>query len=198
MSTLTYTLQRGHLEWILGNTVISFTDLKRSHYKMTVKEWGEIIHKAKREPNIHVTSSIIQVAGLIYSWQFKNCAKNYIFSTKLIELKNAIPNVPFPDKGICYNMDKACGGYVDASDLLMTTFEEWFGNKAAYPVEGKIESSSTDLKKVGYLNNPKKWDKDTKFGLKRIELLQRVIDNFLNKGLTSVSHFGILSTEKEF
>lgn len=178
MSTLTYTLKRGFLQWVYGESVISFTNLKEAKYKMSVKEWGDIIHKAKQEGDKYVSSSIIQVAGMIYAFQFQEMDVNYIFYTKLLELKAAIPNVPYPDKGMCYNMDKACGGCFDASDVLMTLFDEWFGNKAAYPVEGKMETSSTDLKKVGYLNNPKKWDKDTKFGLKRIELLQRVIDNF--------------------
>jgi|AGFT01.1.fsa_nt_gi hypothetical protein len=178
MSTLTYTLKRGYLQWVLDGTEISFCDLKESKYQMSVKEWGDIIHKANQEEDKHVSSSIIQVSGVIYAFQFQEVDKNYIFYSKLVQLKDAIPNVPFPDKGICYNMDKACGGVFDASDVLISLFEEWFGNKAAYPVEGKMETGSTDLKKVGYLNNPKKWDKDTKFGLKRIELLQRVIDNF--------------------
>lgn len=83
--------------------------------------------------------------------------------------------VPRREYGICMNLDILLHD-IDGSDYIMTYFDEWFGNKAAYPVEGKQRTDKSDLNKVGYENNPEKWNPDTKFGKKRLELVQRLID----------------------
>lgn len=90
-------------------------------------------------------------------------------------------NVPKPQYGICLNLDILLVD-IDGSNYIMTYFDEWFGNKSAYPVEGKQKTKDTDdLNKVGYDNNPEKWNPDTKFGKKRLELVQRLIDTIQAK-----------------
>ena len=177
---LSYTLRRGKLEWLLNGIEVTVNDLKEQDYYMTVSNWGVLIKQARGECDKHVSSSILQVLGMIYDIQFR-LNDDFTFIRKLCELYQSVPNVPYPNRGICYNIDVAVGNTIDASNAVMNYFDEWFGNKSAYPVEGKLETQSTDLKKVGYLNNPKKWDKDTKFGLKRIELLMRLIEEVSDK-----------------
>lgn len=173
---LNYTLKRGFLQWVLDDVVVTPQELLQRKYHMTVLNYGILINKAKYEENAAVSSSIRQVLSLIYKYQFP--IEGNVISTKLQELHDAAPYVPAPNHGICLNIDIAVGGTVDASDAVLCKLDEWFGNKAAYPVEGKQESQSSDLKKVGYMNNPKKWDANTKFGLKRLELLERLVDEF--------------------
>lgn len=96
----------------------------------------------------------------------------------LEKLKELQKNVPDPNHGICMNLDILLNNNIDGSNHIMKYFDEWFGNKSAYPVEGKAESNTDNINKVGYLNNPKKWDISTKFGKKRHELLQRLIDTY--------------------
>lgn len=173
---LNYTLKRGFLQWVLpGDRIVTPQELLIYKYHMTVLNYSLLLRKSEGE-NPAVGSSIRQVLGMIYKYQFP--IDGDVISTKLQELHDAAPYVPVPNHGICLNIDIAVGGTVDASDAVMTKFDEWFGNKAAYPVEGKQESQSSDLKKVGYMNNPKKWDANTKFGLKRLELLERLVDEF--------------------
>ena len=175
---LNYTLKRGFLQWILDDEVRTVQELKDLKFNMTVLNYSLLLRKSEGE-NPAVRSSIRQVLGLIYKNQFP--LEGNVVLTKLKELQDAVPYVPAPNHGICLNIDIAVGGTVDASDAVMTKFDEWFGNKAAYPVEGKQESQSSDLKKVGYMNNPKKWAANTKFGLKRIELLERLVEEFSNE-----------------
>lgn len=175
---LNYTLKRGFLQWLLDGEVRTVQELKILKYHMTVLNYGQLLRKSEGEDPA-VRSSIRQVLGIIYKFQFP--LEGDVLLTKLKELQDASPYVPVPNHGICLNIDIAVGGTVDASDAVMTKFDEWFGNKSAYPVEGKQESQSSDLKKVGYMNNPKKWDANTKFGLKRIELLDRLIEEFENE-----------------
>lgn len=175
---LNYTLKCGFLQWVLDGEVRTVQELKIVKYHMTVLEYSQLIRKSEGEDPA-VGSSIRQVLGMIYKNQFP--IEGDVLLTKLKELQDAVPYVPAPNHGICLNIDIAVGGTIDASDAVMTKFDEWFGNKAAYPVEGKQESQSTDLKKVGYMNNPKKWDANTKFGLKRIELLDRLIEEYSNE-----------------
>lgn len=100
---------------------------------------------------------------------------------KILEALNVIKiKVPDTNYGICFNVDLVLTelGYtnVDGSNFVMNYFDIWFGNKSAYPVEGKQSTGSDlNLNKVGYENNPEKWNPDTKFGAKRIELLNRLI-----------------------
>lgn len=175
---LNYTLKRGFLQWIIDDEVRTVQELKDLKFNMTVLNYSLLLRKSEGE-NPAVRSSIRQVLGMIYKNQFP--IEGNVVLTKLKELQDSVPYVPAPNHGICLNIDIAVGGTVDASDAVMTKFDEWFGNKSAYPVEGKQESQSSDLKKVGYMNNPKKWDANTKFGLKRIELLDRLIEEFENE-----------------
>lgn len=177
MLELQYTLKRGFLQFVLGDEIVTVQELKESQYYMTVKNYGKLLQKARNESDSNVTSSIQQVVGLIYKSQF-NANPEDVLLNKLKELRESVPNVPVPKHGICLNIDMAVGGSIDASDMVMSRFDEWFGNKSAYPVEGKMDSPKSDLNKVGYLNNPRKWDDSTKFGKKRIELLDRLIEEF--------------------
>lgn len=177
MLELQYTLIRGFLQFVLGDEIVSVADLKERKYTMTVLNYAKLRNKAKQEGDRYVSSSIQQVVGLIYKAQFSTDTDG-VLSLKLKELRAAVPIVPSPKHGICLNIDMAVGGSIDASNAIMEKFDEWFGNKSAYPVEGKLESQKSDLNKVGYMNNPRKWDASTKFGLKRIELLDRLIEEF--------------------
>lgn len=172
---LNYTLKRGFLQWELDGSLITVQELKDRKYHMTVLNYGQVLAKARAEDDQSVSSSICQVLGMIYKFQFP---LQDVLNVKLQELMDSVPYVPAPKHGICMNIDIAVGSTIDASDTVMTKFDEWFGNKSAYPVEGKQESQSSDLKKVGYMNNPQKWAANTKFGQKRIELLDRLIEEF--------------------
>lgn len=175
MLELQYTLKRGFLQFVLGDEIVTVQDLKERKYHMTVLNYGKLLYQAKGESDRFVSSSIKQVLGLIYKAQFSTNTKDVLLN-KLKELREAIPFVPVPTHGICLNIDVAVGDTIDASNAVMVLFDEWFGKKSAYPVEGKMDSPKEDLNKVGYLNNPRKWDGSTKFGLKRIELLERLIE----------------------
>lgn len=175
MLELQYTLKRGFLQFVLDGEIVTVQSLKERAYHMTVLNYGKLLRQAKLEHDSHVSSSIKQVVGLIYKEQFTTNTEDVLLN-KLKELRDAVPFVPVPNHGICLNIDIAVGNTIDASDAVMTLFDEWFGNKSAYPVEGKMDSPKADLNKVGYLNNPRKWDSSTKFGLKRIELLERLIE----------------------
>lgn len=177
MLELQYTLIRGFLQFILGDEIVTVPELKERNYQMTVLNYGKLLAKARCEGDRYVSSSIKQIVGMIYNAQF--CINtNDVLLNKIKELRDAVPFVPVPKHGICFNIDLAVGNSIDASNIIMTMFDEWFGNKSAYPVEGKLESQKSDLNKVGYMNNPRKWDASTKFGLKRIELLDRLIEEF--------------------
>jgi len=71
-------------------------------------------------------------------------------------------------KGICFNLawkvDAKRGG--SAEYFIEECFIHIFGKHVCSPVEGDL---------VSYLNNERKWDKETDFGLRRYDLLDKMI-----------------------
>lgn len=84
----------------------------------------------------------------------------------LLELKAGI--IEDKSKGICFNLNWKLGDLpaVDYSSFIHNSFVEIFGEYLSSPVEGDI---------IGYLENTRKWDKETDMGLRRLDLLDKMI-----------------------
>lgn len=77
-------------------------------------------------------------------------------------------NIEDKNKGICFNMNWKLGKVhpLEYSGFIHNAFEEIFGEYIPSPVEGDI---------VSYLENNRKWDKETEMGLRRFDLLDKMI-----------------------
>ena len=84
----------------------------------------------------------------------------------LNELKSG--NLIDDRKGICFNLswkiDESRGKMADA--FIEQCFIHLFGAPVCAPVEGDI---------ISYLHNKHKWDKETDMGLRRFDLLDKMI-----------------------
>lgn len=89
-----------------------------------------------------------------------------------VALKTLMKHVPRKDVGICTNFVLVSER---GSDVLRKGILGWYkrtGDISA-PVEGSFE---------GYLGNKRKWDKRTKFGKRRYELLNHLIKFYEERG----------------
>ena len=91
-----------------------------------------------------------------------------------VALKSLLVNVPNKTVGICQNIDNLVSG------LFKPRFEEalgswplWDNDSNACPVEGCV---------FKYLENTRKWDKRTKYGKRRYDLLNHLIKFFEERG----------------
>lgn len=77
-------------------------------------------------------------------------------------------NIEDRSKGICFNMNWKLGDLpvLDYSGFIHNSFVDIFGQYIPSPVEGDI---------IGYLENTRKWDKETDMGLRRLDLLDKMI-----------------------
>lgn len=87
----------------------------------------------------------------------------------LNELKSG--HIEDTSKGICFNLawklDMDRNNPLNMSThFIEEAFTSIFGSVLTYPVEGDIFS---------YLNNKNKWDKETEMGLRRFDLLDKMI-----------------------
>lgn len=84
----------------------------------------------------------------------------------LLELKAG--EIEDRSKGICFNMQWKLGDLKvwEYSGFIHECFVEIFGEYNPSPVEGDI---------IGYLENNRKWDKETDMGLRRLDLLDKMI-----------------------
>lgn len=77
-------------------------------------------------------------------------------------------NIEDSSKGICFNLAwkvDVRGCYM-ADEFIEKCFTNIFGKHVSSPVEGDI---------ISYLNNQHKWDKETDMGLRRLDLLDKMI-----------------------
>lgn len=88
--------------------------------------------------------------------------------------------------GICKNFENACGR--DLGVLMRyweISYADWpgFSGCLGYPVKGVgICPELPDDARVTYLHTPNKWDRRTKYGKARYDLLYWLIEQFKLKG----------------
>lgn len=88
--------------------------------------------------------------------------------------------------GICKNFENTCGRDLDVvMRYWEISYADWpgFSGSLAYPVKGVgMLFNPTDDARDTYNQTPSKWDRRTKYGKARYDLLYWLIEQFETKG----------------
>lgn len=88
---------------------------------------------------------------------------------KILEVLNNLKagTIPKPNHGICVNLMLTLDCTDCISEFADTAFEQIYGSSVSYPIEGTS---------LSYIQNKDKWNPDTEYGKKRLELLDKLIE----------------------
>jgi hypothetical protein len=95
-------------------------------------------------------------------------------------LKSLLVEVPDKQEGICGNFRKLNEEYLNVYlREYNINYEDWslYSGNSNYPVQGELGTAFTS-----YHYSDNKWDKSTKYGKQRYELLNWLIEQFEAKG----------------
>lgn len=90
----------------------------------------------------------------------------------ILKALNAIKdgNIPLPNSGICGNLEFVYDDMFKSSSaptrFIKECFISLFGEEILFPVEGDV---------ISFIENKHKWDKETDMGLRRFDLLDKMI-----------------------
>jgi len=88
---------------------------------------------------------------------------------KILEVLNDLKlgTISKPNHGICINLMFKLDCTDCISEFTNQAFTQIYGNEDSYPIEGNS---------LGYIQNKDKWNPDTEYGKKRLELLDKLIE----------------------